>query len=411
MFNQALKQFILFSFFSILLWVISWQIEKFSSRTPDVKGFAQKLEKKLHAVEEEVNGLFQSKNFINRAIDNDFDLDSVKKYEEKPYSILIYNKADTLIYWNNNKVQPYKSDCQFENQFIRKPYEIAGSKYLMIKNPIEKIIDEELHQYTFIALIPIYLRFPINNNYLVNYFALMPDDFSCYIDLGNEKDNVFVKDSKGNSLLTLKAKEDIPYRNFIYWAYLGYFISILLFLGISYKMSVKILEKFGFFFGFASFIFIVLLLRFFTIQSDFPESVTSLTIFKTAFSIDSQYWCYSLGDFLFDISVFAILSAFFVQKSNFHRLRKWNLFLKITLGFFVYTFIITGILLLQVILNGIVQNSDVYFEFEVLVSLFWVRWYSFQSQDTPTSLSSRSSPRYNPVLTFSFDEGACWGVV
>ena len=199
----------------------------------------------------------------------------------------------------------------------------------------------------------------------------MPYDFSSYIDLGNEKDSISVKDSKGNSLLTLKAKEDVPYRNFIYWAYLGYLISTLIFLGISYKISVKILEKFGFLFGFSSFIIIVLLLRFFTIQSDFPESITSLEIFKTPFSIDNQYWFYSLGDFLFDITIFGILSAFFVQKSNFKKVSSWNILLKTLLCLFAYTFIITGILLLQITLNGIVQNSDVYFEFEDFSKLEW----------------------------------------
>jgi hypothetical protein len=53
-------------------------------------------------------------SFLINAVNRELALDTIYSYEKMPYSILIYNDADSLLYWNNNRVQPYKSDYQFE---------------------------------------------------------------------------------------------------------------------------------------------------------------------------------------------------------------------------------------------------------------------------------------------------------
>jgi len=151
---------------SCTLWILALLIEKYAKRKADNSELALDFESRLHDSEKELALIFDNKVFIEKAINKKLDVDTVNFYEQKTYTFLIFGENDSLLYWNNNRVQPYKSDCQYETNSTQKLNEIAGSKYLLIKRPFESKITGKSKRYSIVGLIPLYLRFPINNQYL-----------------------------------------------------------------------------------------------------------------------------------------------------------------------------------------------------------------------------------------------------
>lgn len=362
--KAIIRKSIILLFSGIVLWCIGWQIEQLSNRPPDVAEYAKTLEKKLHSAEVEVNVVFNNASFLINAINKELGIDSIIAYEKLPYSLLIYNDSDSLLYWNNNKVQPYKSDYQFEETPVRRMHEIAGSKYLMLKKPYEPVINQVPYRYSIIALIPLHLRFAINNDYLDNHFPLMPAEFSRYVDVGSEDSTYSVKDSEGNILMQLKAKEKIPYRGYIVWAFIFYILASIFILASFYRISSGFSKRWGFYKGFLLYIGLIICFRLITVYAEIPRAATLLPIFQTHFSLNHSLWFYSLGDFLIDMGLAAWISLFLVHQSRFKGYQRWSALQSWGFALLVYAVIVTAVQFVQSVLIGIINNSDIYFEFE-----------------------------------------------
>jgi two-component system nitrogen regulation sensor histidine kinase NtrY len=359
----------LFIFFTLFLtgttlWYTGYLIEKNASIAPDLKNALKEFESKLHRSELEINNLFNNSSFLVNALKNEFSQDSITSYENLPYTILIYNDSDSLLYWNNNKTQPYKNDNQFDTVSVKVLYEITGSKYLLWKIPYLPVVNKGLLRYTAIALIPLYIRSPINNRYLDNHFPLLSHEFNDFIEVSDSKTDYPVKDKDGKTLIYLKTKKNYPYRYFIVCAFWLYILSTIVIISSFYFLSSKIARKNRFSWGFTSLILLlsifILTLKLFQV----PKSISILTEFQNKFIENSILSFFSLGSFLISVSIVSVLSLFFVQESKIKIFKNINKN-TVSVYYFVFFCVLSIIIqIIQAVIFNIVNNKNIKFEYE-----------------------------------------------
>ena len=88
-------------FLAILGFIGGAIIEKHAHQSPDVALYAQELEEKLHESEKEIDDLLNNGSFLLNAVEGYVHSDTIEKYINKPYTFIIYNDNDSIIYWNN----------------------------------------------------------------------------------------------------------------------------------------------------------------------------------------------------------------------------------------------------------------------------------------------------------------------
>ena len=362
--NKTLKSSLIFFGIGLIFWLVAQTIETYAKRNPNQDKLALDFENKLQKIEKEVNLLFADNQFLSKVINKKIEADSVEFYEQKAFTFLVFGENDSLIYWNNNRVQPYKSDFQYEAFPSQKLNEIAGSKYLMIKRPYELSNNGISQKYSLVGLIPLYLRFPINNQYLFNHFPLMEDDFSNFAEISNDSTGASIKGAESGELIKIKAKSDYPYRAAVNWSFILYILAILAILASFYKISVLTNHQYGFKPAALLFIFLILGFRLITVFKGIPVSVYELSGFQTKFSLDPQLWFYSIGDFLIDTFLFSSFAIFVSHQLNYKRKSDSSIIEKYLLILTVFSFIIGGTTVIQFILKSIVLNPKIYFEFE-----------------------------------------------
>ena len=358
------RQLLIFGALSLLFFIIGLQIERYAHREPDTIAYVRQLEEKLNETELEINTVFSNASFLMSAISGELGKDSIEHYNAKKYTLLIFNEEDSLLYWSNNDVFPLRSDAGYSEDIVRQMTETGGSQYYFIKYPYELVINKVRKRYSLIALVPIYMRFPISNGYLKNYFPLMPPEYSDYVMPTKEDTWPVLKDMSGTELIRLKPLAQIPYRSFIIWGFIAYaFFGFFLIL-VFYIISSIVLRKSGVVAGLATFIGLILTLRLVTIYSEFPIAAQMLDLFQLRFSVSNRLWFYSLGDFLLDISIFLWATIFIVHKWEPRYILRWSSFKQWFFAIFVYMVLIGGFHFLQLVLSDIVLNNSIYFEFE-----------------------------------------------
>jgi len=364
--SKTFRQLLFFIGIGVTFWLAAFFIENYAKRKADNDQLARDFENRLHKAESELLALFQNETFISSAVKRDISNDSISVLEQKPYTFLIFSENDSLLFWNNNSVQPYKSDFQYEAIPQQKLNEIAGSKYLMIKRPFEIKTKGSKKKYSLVGLIPLYLRFPINNQYLFNNFPLMDEDFSNFAEISNDSSGSTIKGINSGELIKIKSKKEYPYRNGVYWSYLFYLIALSAFLAAFYKASVKISTRYSFSAGALLMVFLIVSFRLITVYGGIPVSIHELSGFQTKFSTGQQLWFYSIGDFLIDVLLFSYFAFFVSHQLNFKRKQNSPLIQKYAVLIVVFGFIIGGTSFIQQILRNIVYNPNIYFEFEDL---------------------------------------------
>jgi two-component system nitrogen regulation sensor histidine kinase NtrY len=360
------RQLLLLALIAISCWFVGYQIERYAHHMPILSNYVEDLEKEVHNAESAINHVFSNASFLMQATNNELPQDSIDKYMKVPYTLLIYNDQDSLLYWSNNRVAPYFSDIRFSEEEVHRLNETAGSQYLLIKKPYEIVINQEKYRYALVGLIPLYLRYPISNGYLTNHFPLMPDLFSQYVKPSDEieGEEQIIRDTEGNELLQLKAKSIYPYRNIVVWAFLFYLISSLSLLLLFYKLGALVTQSRGVIWGLLLFVSLIFSFRFISVFAELPKAATSLDLFQLQFSISNNLWFYSLGDFLVDVGLFIAVAIFIVHQWRFEYIRRWTIVQQWLFAIATYSFIVGGFSFIQIVLKDIVLNSNIYFEFE-----------------------------------------------
>ena len=272
----------------------------YAHQPPNVEPYVNSLQKRLVEVENEVDYLVRDLNFMLNALDGMMPEDSVKKYEAKPYTILAYERTrDSLVYWNNYRSAPYRSDVTHDSVEQTRVYEARGSFYLFKKRPYDFVINQKRRSYTIVVLIPLHERYPIQNSYLKNRFPLVDNDvFNDYLEVSNDETPFALRNSEGEHLLYLRADSNIldkPYLLRALQAYIlaGFFLFLALGLWLERAEGLRQgLWRLGLV-GLG-----LLLLRVLMHYSDAAEDILfSFEVLKLPFKADPFYLGDSLGEF------------------------------------------------------------------------------------------------------------------
>ena len=97
--NIHIKQLLVFLAAALLFFFMGWQVEQYAHRPPDTEDFAKVLEKRIHQAETDVEHVFRNASFLMSAISGELNKDSIDQFQEKPYTLLIYDENDSLLYW------------------------------------------------------------------------------------------------------------------------------------------------------------------------------------------------------------------------------------------------------------------------------------------------------------------------
>jgi len=344
-------------------------IETYAHQAPEVKTYVKDMEQALHQAEQEIDGLFNNGSFLLNAVEGYVLSDTIEKYINKPYTFIIYNDQDSIVYWNNNKVLPFQSDIQYSQIDTIEQYKINESIFLRIRRPYQFLIDGLTYYYNLEALIPLYRHYSIQNDYLQNSFALMPKDFSEYISISEEPTDFSIKDRLGRSIIYIKAKESYPYHWVLIFSTLLYFLSSFSFLLAVHLAAQQISFKRQVILGFALFVITFLVFRLFTIFYDFPLLAHEYSLFNERLSNANNIWFYSLGDFLIDSVLLFWFSIYLSKVIRPKDLKNYNFIQQLAVGLFGFIGLIGGLAAAQFAMRDIVMSSFISFEFNAFSRL------------------------------------------
>lgn len=351
--------------FALVSFVVGLAIERHAHRTPDPAVYAQRMEQALHKAEAEIEGLFRNSSLLFNAVEGYILGDTVAKYIDKPYTLLIYNDRDSVVYWNNNKVLPYQSDIRYSRQDTIERYEMNGSIFLKIHRPYDFLIDDSTYHYNLEALIPLYRHYSIKNNYLKDHFTLLPKTQAEFVELSETPTPYAVHDRQGDAIVYIKASREYPYHWYVIFSTLCYFLSAFLMLLAVHFIARHLSRNQGHVLGgLLFFIGCLFLFRVLTIVYDFPVFHDQYAIFREQLSGSHQWWLYSLGDFLVDSVLVFWLALYVARTIEVRDIQHYNRWQQWSLGAIGYTTLVGGLALVQYTINDIVGNSFISFEFD-----------------------------------------------
>ncbi len=340
-------------------------IEGYSHQPPDPAVYIQQIEQELHRAEAEIEDLFNNGALLLNAVEGELMGDTVNKYVDKPYTLLIYNHRDSVVYWNNNNILPYQSDIRYSRQDTIERYEMNASVYLKIHRPYDFIIDNKTSSYNLEALIPIYRNYSINNSYLQDHFDLVPKQVSDFITISETPTDYAVKDRLGRPIVYVEAQKYYPYQWYIVFSTLCYFLSSFLFLMGVYHLARQLSRKKGYVItGALLLLGSFLLFRMVSVFFDFPFLANEYAIFNERLSDANHIWFYSLGDFLIDISLLFWYAIYITKTVRYSDIKDYLPWQQVTLGGVGYLFLVGGLAGIQFALRDIVMSSFISFEFD-----------------------------------------------
>lgn len=357
---------------AVVSFVIGLAIERHAHQVPDPTTYAQRMELALHSAEAEIEDLFRNSSLLFNAVEGYILGDTVAKYINKPYTLLIYNDHDSVVYWNNNKVLPYQSDIRYSRQDTIERYEMNGSVFLKIHRPYDFLIDDSTYHYNLEALIPLYRHYSIQNNYLKDHFTLLPKAQSAFVELSETPTPYAVHDRQGEPIVYLKASVDYPYHWYVIFSTLCYFLSAFLVLLAVYFTARHLSRNKGYVLGgLLFFVGCLFLFRLLTILYNFPVFHDQYAIFREQLSAAHQWWLYSLGDFLVDSGLVFWLALYVARTIHVRDIQHYNHWQQWSLGAVGYTALMGGLAVVQSTINDIVRNSFISFEFDDFSNLDW----------------------------------------
>ncbi|MCP4441675.1 MAG: HAMP domain-containing histidine kinase [Aureispira sp.] len=358
-----IRYWIVLGIVTVLSFVLATTLERNAHYPPNVEEYAQNLEKELRKAELEVEQMFSNRTFLLNAIDGYIADDTIRNYAPKPYTFIIYNDKDSIIYWNNNNILPYQFDIKYSTEPYVKTDEVGNSIYRKYKWPYNVIIDNKNRHYNIECLIPLYKNYSIQNGYLQNYFPLMPAGFSDYVDHVDEPTPYAVHDKDGEPLIYIQAKETYPYRSYFIWGSILYLLSSLLAILMVYLGAEYLARRYQVLLGFSILFGTILIIRFLTVYYDLPRLSHQHGLFGVKFSSANDLWLYSLGDFLIDTGLLFVVSTFLLREVKTAYVKRLSNLQRLAFLGGVYTLIIAGAGLIQFAFRDIILTSYISFEF------------------------------------------------
>lgn len=300
--------------------------------------YEEKIETKIHQYEEEIIKMFEDDAFIEKAISFDFtdaELSQLEKLSSNDYSIFIYQKPDSLVFWTSNKILPFDAEVDFSEEPISRFSTIKKGGYAVLNYPYKK----GDKQYALIGLIPITQQYAIQNEYLVNGFTIidnMPKEISLKFDLTNYE----VNNLAGEPLFYLDAgNETYSDQNQQFLILIFYLSGLICLFWFLNNLANKLSVAYPSWVGVAFIIATVFSTRLVTALLGFDEKFDDLAIFSTKYF--NTHSIISVGNLLINAIIGLWLMIFvyrnFKLPAAFYKKQEWHKYL--VLGIFFLLFI------------------------------------------------------------------------
>ena len=349
---------------AILLLIVAYSYDKMNQVS--LSYYEEKIETKIHKYEKEIINIFEDETFIDKAISYDFnesELNILEKLSNNDYSIFIYEKPDSLVFWTSNKILPFDAEVEFSEEPISRFSTIKKGGYAVLNYPYKK----NGKQYALVGLIPITQEYSIQNEYLVNGFTII-DNIPDAISLKFDPNDYEINNLTGETLFYLDAGEDTysdkSQQFLILLFYLSGLICLFWFLN---NIANKLSSNYPSWVGVLFIIGTVLIVRLITTVLGFDEKFNDLTIFSTKY-FDSRS-IVSIGNLLLN-SIIGLWLMIFVYRNfklpkQIYDKIEWHRYLV----FSVFTVIFTGIFLTTETFRRLILYSNESFDIDILYSL------------------------------------------
>ncbi|CAN5254989.1 HAMP domain-containing sensor histidine kinase [soil metagenome] len=325
---------------------------------PGISEFEKVLHKKEAKLNVEVDSLLK---FENRK-----HFDEIFKARPDRYNslfsdegiVLLIYENDTLKFWSDNSVsvENYMKEVCLDDRMAK------------LKNGWFEINrkTDELGR-TLIGLLLIKKEYSYQNQYLVNSFAngfQVPNETE--LAIGNPSSANSVHAADGNYLFSLDFKSTVPLETPEWITWLNFILNLsgFLFLLLFIKSeSFALRNVIGRNAALCLFVGTVFIFRFLSLKIHFPETFYDLPLFGPKYYGDADsLWLSTLGDFLINALLLLYL-AFHITlhlketKINSH-IGSWT---KISIGLLLFLIPSFGAWILNGMINGLVQNSNISF--------------------------------------------------
>jgi two-component system nitrogen regulation sensor histidine kinase NtrY len=352
---------------TLLFFFLALGFDFYNQRTVGTQQYASIIEKNLHENEEEVENFFREKDFIVRQLSNQSTSEDFSKIEslyKKDYALCIYLE-DSLAFWTNNDVTPNRLLLKGENAVLYSGYfKLSNGHYEVLK---KSFIQSGLGKYTVFGFIPIKYEYELESSYLENVFNA-DQNIPKQIAVSEKVSSVEIKNNSGKVLAYLTATtsqvQDPIKQQLLFFIYLCSFI----FLGILINIFAKNISLTSPpWMGFAFLVATVFGSRFITMQMNFTSKFTEISFFEQNFH--SSYLGNSLGDLVINILLLFWIMVFFHTEFRVQPVKGLTNIHRFGLTTLNYFSIILGILMISIVFQQLVFNTDITFDFDHIFSL------------------------------------------
>ncbi|HET6991950.1 MAG TPA: hypothetical protein VFJ43_11530, partial [Bacteroidia bacterium] len=278
--------------------------------------------------------------------------------------VLLIYESDTLKFWSDNSVsvENYMEEVCLDDRMVK------------LKNGwFEVLRKTDASGRTYIGMLLIKNEYSYQNQYLVNTFEKefqVPPETEIAIGKQNSANSVHASDGKYLFSLVFKSSGPVETPGWQTWLNLIFnlsgFLLTLLFIRSESEALKNSLGRTG---ALLLFVGSVVLLRFLTLKIHFPETFYDLPVFGPKYYGDADsFWISNLGDFLIN-SLLLLYLAFHITHylketkinpdSNRKKISTWK---KVGLGLLFLLVPSFGAFVLNGMIIGLVQNSNISFD-------------------------------------------------
>lgn len=336
-----MKRNIVFLSLAMFLLVLAYYYDKIEQVS--LSSYEEKIEAKIHEYEEEIINIFKDEVFIKKAITFNFEeseLNELKKLSTHDYSIFIYQKPDSLVFWTSNKILPFDAEVEFSAEPISRFSTIKKGGYAVLNYPYQS----DSQQYALVGLIPITKQYPIQNDYLKNGISII-DDLPDEISISYDPNEYGIENIAGETLFYLSEnKKDYLDKKQQFYVLLFYLGGLFFLFSFLHNISVQLLDYFESWISVSFITFAVFLVRLLTNILGFDEKFSDLPIFDTNYFSRTVL---PIGNLLINILINLWLMVFvnknfklpnyFIKKKDWHRYFVISAFVLIIAAIFATT--------------------------------------------------------------------------
>ncbi len=321
----------------------------------------EKLELYLYETETEIVDVATDDQLLSALINlcsrSDLDerhLAQAQELVDKPYTLFIYNPRRELVYWSNDKAA--KPDLELFN-FNSPYYQIHQNLYRTVV--YYQNLGDQIYQ--ILGCIPV----------------LLGQADHPYEHIDKElPSSVQLTTNPGVPILTRSGEEFIFINNTGAKRLTGKEIKIVLFLYILafiaiatliQKIAISIKTSMGTWQAVGFFIFTTLGVRLVTYLFNFADQFDNSEVFSQA--ITQPAFSHSLGNILINIALILWVTVFLINNIETKQLYDLKKSYKIAASFIGYLFIALGLLSLAKFCQGLIQRTNIDFNFESVFNL------------------------------------------